>query len=307
MVRAYCKDSLRKPVKLCYTKYTEKQRKGENLVENVEKVKRSLIKSGVENYGFCSFSAVSNRLISCRAKARLPIGARSVICAAFPYHIALSKRNISRYAVVADYHTVVLARLQTATKRLQEAFCGYSFAPFSDNSPIPEVRAAVLCGLGVKGDNGLFIHPRYGSWVFLGEIVTDLPLPAAKPQKQDCLHCGLCEKKCPAGAIHGGALDESRCLSAVTQKKGELSPEEQALIQANGLAWGCDGCQECCPLNARAKQTDIEEFLHSAVGVITPDDVSRRKDRAFLWRGEGVIRRNLRILAGESEQTSQIK
>ena len=270
----------------------------------MEKVRLCLEKNGVNNFGFCSFLPFSTVLLPCRAQKRLPKNAQSIVCAVFPYKVPVQKRNLSRYAVVKDYHPVVMNRLNGCCQSLQAAFPGFAFSPFADNSPLPEVQVAVRCGLGMRGDNGLLIHPVYGTWVFLGEIVTDLPLPAALPGASGCLHCKKCEKNCPTGALKGGKVDERLCLSAVTQKKGELSPREKELIQKTGVAWGCDLCQECCPLNQGAADTPLQEFLHSAVPVVSSFDADKRADRAFLWRGRAVIARNLCILEEKTAKTT---
>ena len=98
-------------------------------------------------------------------------------CLSFPYAVKdLPKRNISRYAIVADYHIVAMEMLNSISEQLMLEFPGFQFEPFVDNSPIREVHAAVLAGIGVLGKNALLIHPQYGSYVFIGEIVTDLAL-----------------------------------------------------------------------------------------------------------------------------------
>ena len=114
-----------------------------------------------------------------------------------------------------------------------------SFSAFVDNSPIPEVKTAALAGLGVVGENGLLITEEFGSWVFIGEIVTDLFIECEEREIKSCIKCGKCKKVCPA---------KNECLSAVSQKKGELSSEEERLLKENNIVWGCDICQEVCPL-----------------------------------------------------------
>ena len=98
--------------------------------------------------------------------------------------------NLSRYAAVGDYHEIVPQYLKRAVSALEQAFPEEAFVPFTDNSPIPEVRAAALAGLGRIGQNGLLIHERYGSWVFIGEIVTTLPIDAPPHQIRPCIGCG---------------------------------------------------------------------------------------------------------------------
>lgn len=266
---------------------------------------REVMDAAAPLWGLCPFDAVADRLIDCRAKQRLPAGAQTILIAAFPYLLPpalYAGRNLSRYAVVTDYHAVALRRLEAACDRLRALYPGAAFAAFADNSPIPEVGAACAAGLGVRGDHGLLITERYGSYVFLGEIVTDLPLAAEAQPIRGCLHCGRCAADCPAGSLRPEGVDRDRCLSAVTQRKGALTPAEQALLIACGCAWGCDLCQEACPMNRTAAAEPLPEFLEAPAAAATPGcDLT---GRAFAWRGRAVIERNLALLAAENKTES---
>ena len=252
--------------------------------------------------GVCSFEPLRSRLIPCRAQARLPQNTQSVVVVLFPYHVG-KQGNLSRYAIVPDYHGVVVPVLEQLAAQLEETFSPWLFRAFCDNSPVPEVRAAAMSGLGAMGDNGLLIHPEYGSWVFIGEIVTDALLEPTGNGFAECLHCGRCSQLCPGGALHGTAFDRDRCLSHITQKKGELRPQEAALIQENGLAWGCDTCQEVCPLNRTARTTQILPFLTGARETVEKGDALRFPDRAYLWRGPKVIERNIKLLLDQPKDS----
>lgn len=248
-------------------------------------------------WGICPFDEVKDHLIDCRAKSKLPADAKSIIIFAFPYLLPEDKYeglNVSKYAAVQDYHNVVPQKLADAVVKLQEMFPSESFAYFSDNSPIPEVKAATTAGVGIKGTNGLLITEKYGSFVFLGEIVTTLSLECNIKEISHCINCGKCTKACPAGAINNGIINKEICLSHITQKKSELTEEEADMIKMSGCAWGCDICQDVCPLNKNADTTDIEEFLSSANSQV--DSNTPIEGRAFAWRGEKVIKRNLEIL-----------
>lgn len=251
-------------------------------------------------WGVCGFDKVSDNLIECRAKNRLPDNAKSVIVACFPYYLgkdAYINNNISKYAVVTDYHDVAINRLEEACKKLREIYPGEDFVPFADNSPIPEVSAAVNAGLGVRGKNSLLITEKYGSYVFIGEIVTSLAVDNTESEIKSCINCGLCIKKCPSKAIGSNGIDGTKCLSAVTQKKGELFPEEIALMKECGCVWGCDVCQDSCPMNKNAAITEIEEFLKNPVAVLTNE--TPLEGRAYAWRGKKVTERNLAVTSYE--------
>ena len=248
-----------------------------------QKILDILNKSGIKDASFCNFLPLSPYLIDCRARARLPKNVSTVIPCIFPYKVkSLPPKNISRYSAVPDYHRVLSEYLSAATDNLRKEFPENKFEYFIDNSPIPEVFAACLSGLGVKGDNGLLITEKYGSFVFIGDIVTDIKIDCEGTVKE-CLHCGKCSEACPK-------KDCVDCLSNVTQKKGELKPFEIEAIKKYKTIWGCDICSEVCPLNKDKEYTYIKEFMTGY-----KDEYEKGEDisgRAFEWRGEKVIKRN---------------
>ena len=235
-------------------------------------------------FGFCKFAEFEDKLLPCRAAARLPEKAKTIIMFLFPYKVKdEAPQNISRYAAVPDYHEVVLSRLSSIAAALSERFPDNKFEPFCDNSPIPEVNAAVSAGLGVLGVNRLLINEHFGSFVFLGEIVTDLEIECER-QSGECIGCLLCLNNCPVG------LDRERCLSALSQKKGDLTDEEKSALLENSIVWGCDICQNCCPMNRSREKTEIKEFIEGYRDCYTVgEDIT---GRAYAWRGEKVIKRN---------------
>lgn len=248
-------------------------------------------------WGICPFDSIKNSLIECRAKSRLPQNAKSVIVACFPYLLnedSYKKTNISKYAAVTDYHAVALNRLNSAIEKLKETYPQNEFSAFADNSPIPEVSAACKSGLGVKGINSLLITEEYGSYVFIGEIVTDLDISCTENEEKKCIGCKKCVSACPSGALAKDGFDKSLCLSEITQKKGELSAEEKALMRECGCVWGCDKCQDICPMNKNAAVTEIEEFTSSPLTYIEAG--CELSGRAYEWRGKKVIERNISIL-----------
>ena len=246
--------------------------------------------------GICEFKKII-ALIDCRAKSRIPHNAESVITYLFPYYLGedfYKNSNISKYAVPEDYHKIAGAYLFRITERLKTQHPQNRFEWFCDNSPVPEVETAVLCGLGVKGKNGLLINDRYGSFCFIGEIITDAKLPCSLPEDRTCLSCGACEGACPGNALSNYRVDASKCVSDITQRKGELDEAQRRLIADSGCVWGCDICQDVCPMNKNIEITPVKEFFDTAKALYeSGDDISQR---AFNWRGKAVIERNLKIL-----------
>jgi len=250
-------------------------------------LKELFLSYGIDTFGICSFSSVEDRLLNCRAKQRIPENSKSVICAALPYLVEKNRGNISRYAAVPDYHIVFLDILKEISQKLKEIYPDFEFEPFVDNSPIPEVYVSALSGLGVVGKNGLLITEKYGSWVFLGTIVTNLEIEMTETEIKSCIGCNKCLSVCPSG------LEKATCLSHITQKKGELSEFESDLMKKNNTAWGCDICQEVCPMNKEVNYTENPLFLKGYVPDISNFPLP---DRAYNYRGKAVLERNINIL-----------
>ena len=243
--------------------------------------------NGIKNVGFCAFDTVKNNLLNCRAKSRLPQNAKTIIICAFPYKVKQQPpKFLSRYAAVPDYHNICGAMLNAACKKLKETYPQNTFEYFCDNSPIPEVHTAATAGLGVKGDNGLLITKEYGSFVFLGEIVTDLEI-ACENNYAECNHCGRCKNTCPV------ELNKEKCLSNLSQKK-QLTEEQLQTLKENQILWGCDICGHACPLNCNAKSTYIKEFTDGYRNeYIIGEDTT---NRPYTWRGTEPINRNFKNL-----------
>lgn len=253
---------------------------------------------GIESWGVCRTGDLPP-LLRCRAITRMPSGAQSVIVCLFPYPVGDAPRNVARYAAVRDYHFVAGGVLAAIADRLPSVYPEAESAAFVDNSPIPEVAAARLAGLGVVGRNGLLLHPRYGSRMFIGAVVTTARLAPGSPQEGGCRDCGHCFAACPTGALRPGApFERALCRSHITQKKGALTDWEKVQIRTGGLAWGCDLCQDACPINSAGPYTPLDAFSHGCEPLLTEDNLDALLPvMAYGYRGREVLRRNLRLLA----------
>ncbi len=168
---------------------------------------------------------------------------------------------ISRYALGKDYHKLLRKRLQLLAEKIAEEVDDFHHRAFTDSAPVLERPLAQKAGLGFIGKNSLIIHPRAGSWFFLGELYTNLKLPADAPFiKQGCGPCTACIQECPTQAILDNAvIDARRCISYLTiEFKGSI-PEELRPLMGNRI-YGCDDCQLVCPWNKFTADTEEIAF-----------------------------------------------
>lgn len=255
----------------------------------------------LKSEGIDLFSALpfeNCRVINPRLLKKADFSPRSALLLVIPYFTGSTAGNLSLYARSRDYHLYARELSERLLPLLLARYPQNRFALFSDHSPIDERSAAVLAGLGIIGDNGLLITKKYGSFVFLCEVLSDLEpsaFPKANIEQESggaCLHCGACKKACPCHF--------EDCASGIGQKKGALTPEEEALVLKTGLVWGCDLCQTSCPLNKRAEKTSIPFFYKERIEYLTPQILEDLQGdafsaRAFAWRGRQPVERNLEL------------
>ncbi len=167
---------------------------------------------------------------------------------------------VSRYALGRDYHKVLRNRLQTLADRISEAAGEHHYRVFTDSAPVLEVELATKSGLGWRGKHTLLLNRQHGSWFFLGEIYTDLPLPVDAPEANHCGTCQACLDVCPTQAIVAPyRLDARRCISYLTiELKGSIPVELRPLI--GNRIYGCDDCQLVCPWNRFAQAAALPDF-----------------------------------------------
>lgn len=222
---------------------------------------------------------------------------------------------ISRSSWGTDYHHVLRDRLAKLEAFLLERVEGARVESMVDTGALVDRSVAERAGVGFFGKNCMVITPEWGSWVYLGEMLTNLPFPPDTPVTMSCGECTKCLDACPTGALVGpGVLNSSRCVSFVTQTKGMVDDELKKKI-GNRL-YGCDTCQSVCPYNKGKNWTQHEEF--------TPDPelvkplllpllkMSNREFKqqfghmAASWRGKNPIQRNAIIGLGNFKDRTAV-
>ena len=172
---------------------------------------------------------------------------------------AADSAYIARYARGRDYHKVLRSRLQQLCERIETEAGAFGYRVFTDSAPVMEVELAARAGIGWRGKHTLLLD-RTGSWFFLGEVYTDLPLPPDAPIEEHCGSCRRCIDICPTQAIVGPyELDARRCISYLTiEHKSSIPVELRALI--GNRVYGCDDCQLVCPWNGFAQASNEPDF-----------------------------------------------
>jgi epoxyqueuosine reductase len=167
---------------------------------------------------------------------------------------------LSRYVLGRDYHKVLRGKLKRLARRIADAVGPFNYRVFADSAPVLEVALAAKSGLGWRGKHTLLLTREAGSFFFLGEIYTDLPLPVTQAASEHCGTCHACIDACPTGAIVAPyQLDARRCISYLTiELKGSI-PEELRPLVGNRI-YGCDDCQLVCPWNKYARPSPEKDF-----------------------------------------------
>jgi epoxyqueuosine reductase len=193
---------------------------------------------------------------------------------------------VARYATGRDYHKVLRGRLADLAQRIADEVGPFGHRVFTDTAPVLEVALAARAGLGWRGKHTLLLSRDVGSWYFLGEIYTDLPLPVTSAVSAHCGTCTACIAACPTGAIVGPyELDARRCISYLTIEHHGSIPEALRPLLGNRI-YGCDDCQLACPWNRYAQAASEPDFAR----------VRHALDRTplvelFGWTGEQFLQR----------------
>ncbi len=205
-----------------------------------------------------------------------------------------ARAYVSRYALGRDYHKVLRKRLQKLAGRIAEQVGPFGFRAFTDSAPVLEKAIAQKAGLGWIGKHTNLINRREGSWFFLGELFTDLPLPIDTPADNHCGSCQACIDICPTQAIIAPyRLDARRCISYLTIELHGAIPVELRQGIGNRI-YGCDDCQLICPWNRFARPSDEKDFTpRHRLDSRTLIDLFAWDEAAFLRYTEGTAIRRI--------------
>ncbi len=237
--------------------------------------------------------------------AELEQGTLSIICVRMDYFpedpehaIDLleqpEKGYIARYSLGRDYHKVVKKRLQTLASRLEQKIGSFGYRVFTDSAPVLEKPLAEKAGLGWIGKHSNVLQEKTGSWFFLGEIFTNLPLPIDNPAVNHCGSCTKCIDACPTQAIVEPYIVDSRlCISYLTIESRSAIPESLRPLMGNRI-YGCDDCQLFCPWNRFSQQTAESDYFARG-DLASPQllDLFAWSEEQFLKNTEGTAIRRI--------------
>ena len=253
----------------------------------------------------CPFTAAD---VEERLRGTTEFRPKSAIVCLFPYYIEHSgPSNLSRYTWGTDYHLVINEYLDKLIEKLQKMNTSAQFSIHCDTSPLADRYMAYLAGLGFYGKNNCFISPKWGSYVMIGTILTTLEFEPNTPLGQSCMGCNRCITVCLGQCLGHDEFKYDTCKSYLTQKKGDLTNEEETIIGKTPLVFGCDVCQEVCPHNQSIPATPIPEFQHvepyidiNEIETLTNKEFKAKYGhRAFSWRGKKILIRNQNIIEGK--------
>lgn len=235
-----------------------------------------------------------------------------------PEHIKGEKRGVfARASWGEDYHTILKNKLNLLCEHIKKIVPKeqLKFKPMVDTGELIDVRVAERAGIGFVGKNGLLITKEFGSYVYLGEVITNLPFPVDKPVDYNCGDCEKCLQFCPTGALLGnGKMNGKRCLSYQTQTKGFM--DEVFRLKIKNTIYGCDICQQVCPYNRDVDshfhlemEPNLEEthpLLKPLLTITNKEFKNRFGHMAGAWRGKKPLQRNAIIALANAKDKSAV-
>lgn len=252
-------------------------------------------------------------------------GPKTIIAVALAYPSKLMKRpkrtNYRRgqFASVSwgiDYHDILQIKIDQLIMGIKELTRDFEHKAMVDTGELIDVAVAERAGLGFIGKNGLLITPEFGSYVYLGEIITNIEIEPDQPISLNCGECTRCVNLCPTDALIGnGKMIAKRCLSFQTQNKGEMPLEFRSKIRTT--IYGCDICQQVCPYNKNINSTHHQAELGIDLELAYPElipliKLTNREFKARFghisgsWRGKNVLQRNAIYALGNARDRTAV-
>ncbi|WIV13864.1 tRNA epoxyqueuosine(34) reductase QueG [Proteiniborus sp. MB09-C3] len=234
---------------------------------------------------------------------------RTIIAIGISYNIEYkisSPKGIKWYGLLSksswgeDYHRVLRTKMEILVKKIRNVI-DFKYTICVDTSPLIDRNIAKKAGIGWYGKNCSIINDDFGSFIFLGYILTDLELEEDEKTEEKCGNCRLCIKSCPAGAIQEGyVINTKRCISYLTQTKDRIPYDLRKKMETK--LYGCDTCQQVCPKNKEIRKGNTEEFIPIITnGIIDIEEIMTISNKKFkenygvmsgAWRGKNILKRN---------------
>jgi len=308
---------------VCYSKEIEIDLIGFTDVEPFENLKEILLKRKEKG----NLSGFEEDDIELRIDPKKTLdSAESIIVIAMSYYIKEETLNyyekpqfygeLARTAWGQDYHIILKDKLEKLAKFISSEYDGFEYKAFVDTGPLVDRYLANRAGIGFYGYNSAIINEDYGSWIFLGYMITNLPLKKDNLLENiSCLGCNLCIESCPTSAIEGPFdFNANKCLSNILQQKKEVPENILPLMEKR--IYGCDVCQNVCPHNIDIKEMTTKAFvpdvLPHKVDLIPLLKLSNKeynslfKENASGWRGKKILQRNAIIALGNYKSKEAI-
>lgn len=245
---------------------------------------------------------------------------KSIIVLGISYNVDYDEKpeyplrgKLSKSSWGIDYHVVLKQKIELLIEEIKKQV-HFEYKYFVDTGPLLDREMARKAGIGYYGKNCSIINEEYGSFIFLGYILTDLDLEFSEEVSNKCGDCDLCLRACPTGALEGqGKFNPKKCISYLTQTKDNIP---NSLREKMGIKiYGCDTCQLVCPKNNGVKNSSHEEFIPEAHGYINIEELLSMSNREFKkkygsmagsWRGKTILKRNAIIALGNMKKIENI-
>lgn len=244
---------------------------------------------------------------------------RSIVSVGLSYLTDYSSHTggiMARFSLGTDYHAVMRRKLQSLGEIIDTKLGAVDWIqPFVDTGPISDRSIAIRAGVGSQGNNGCIYSGEYGSWIVLGELLTSIEIPHEDAHPIDiCGNCRKCIDACPTSAIVApNHIDVRKCLSQITQCKGYIPRDMRPKLGMR--VYGCDTCQEICPMNRLAKPGNVPEFNIDSdwrIDIGSLIRLTRDEFRQYIkpttagWIGYNRIRRNATVAAGNERNSDYV-